>query len=30
MQIVALPQKIERGTLLIDEFEATCWQAPCK
>jgi hypothetical protein len=30
MQIVAMPQKIERRPLLIDEFEATCWQAPCK
>jgi len=30
MQIVVLLPKIERRPLLIDEFEATCWQAPCK
>jgi len=30
MQTVAMPPKIERGALLIDEFEATCWQAPRK
>jgi hypothetical protein len=30
MQIVAMPPEIESGPLLIDEFEATCWQAPCK
>jgi hypothetical protein len=30
MQIVAMPPKIDRRPLLIDEFEATCWQSPCK
>jgi hypothetical protein len=30
MQIVAMPPKIESGPLLIDEFETTYWQTPCK